>query len=178
MTDKLAADSKVRKGSKQSHVNAARVRGKLPHLIRGGLPMRAEVSRGHSSRWSNDHPGQRGKPIYRAKGQTDKELSRKACDTNHSRYLESWGERGEKAEGRKEADVALVDIRHPERETAQHEAMTSSYLTEPPDADPHVRWCGRGVKAPLSRFSDKETKHVRSSFRHGSFLNQRTLTIE
>ena len=28
---------------------------------------------------------------------------------------------------------------------------TSSYLTEPPDADPHVRWCGRGAHAPLSR---------------------------
>ena len=80
MTDKLAQDSKVRKGSKQSHVNAARVRGKLPHLIRGDLPMRAEVSRGYSSRWSNDHPGRMGKLIYRAKGQTDKELSRKACD--------------------------------------------------------------------------------------------------
>ena len=66
ITDKLAADSEVRKGSKQSHVNAARVRGKLPRLIRGGLSMRAEVSRGHSSRWSNDHPGQMGKPIYRA----------------------------------------------------------------------------------------------------------------
>ena len=86
------------------------------------------------------------KLIYRAKGQTDKELSRKACDKKpQSRYLESWGERGEKAEGWKEADVALVDIRHPERETAQHEVMTSLYLTEPPDADPHVRWCGRGA---------------------------------
>lgn len=39
--------------------------------------MRAEVSRGRSSRWSNDHPGRAGKPAYRAKGQTDKELSRK-----------------------------------------------------------------------------------------------------
>jgi len=28
---------------------------------------------------------------------------------------------------------------------------TSSHLTEPPDADPHVRWCGRGAYAPLSR---------------------------
>jgi len=25
---------------------------------------------------------------------------------------------------------------------------TSSYLTEPPDADPHVRWCGRGAETP------------------------------
>jgi len=30
---------------------------------------------------------------------------------------------------------------------------TSSYLTEPPDADPHVRWCGRGAYAPLSRLA-------------------------
>ena len=26
--------------------------------------------------------------------------------------------------------------------------QTSSYLTEPPDADPHVRWCGRGAVRP------------------------------
>ena len=38
MPDKLAKDSKVQKGSKQSHVNAARVRRKLSHLIRGDLP--------------------------------------------------------------------------------------------------------------------------------------------
>jgi len=38
MRDELAKDSEVRKGSKQSHVNGARVRGKIPHLIRGGLP--------------------------------------------------------------------------------------------------------------------------------------------
>lgn len=37
MRDKLATDSKVQTGSEQSHVNAARVRGKIPHLIRGGL---------------------------------------------------------------------------------------------------------------------------------------------
>ena len=70
MPDKLARDSKVQSGSKQTHVNVARVRGKKPHLIRGGLSDRAEVSSGHSSRWSNDHPGRMGKPIYRAKGQT------------------------------------------------------------------------------------------------------------
>ncbi len=38
MRDKLATDSKVQRGSKQSDVNAARVRGKIPYLIRGGLP--------------------------------------------------------------------------------------------------------------------------------------------
>ena len=26
--------------------------------------------------------------------------------------------------------------------------QTSSYLTEPLDADPHVRWCGRGAVRP------------------------------
>lgn len=35
--DELARDSEVRKGSKQPNVNAARVRGKLSNLIRGGL---------------------------------------------------------------------------------------------------------------------------------------------
>jgi len=33
----------------------------------------AEVSRGRSSRWSNDHPGRAGKPAYRAKGRTANE---------------------------------------------------------------------------------------------------------
>ena len=78
--DKLARDSEVQKGSKQPYVNAARVRGKLLDLIRGGLPVffgGAEVSRGRSSRWSNDHPGQSGKPGHRAKGRTVKELSGK-----------------------------------------------------------------------------------------------------
>ena len=37
-----------------------------------------------------------------------------------------------------------------EQEMTQHEGegSTSSYLTEPPDADPHVRWCGRGAARP------------------------------
>jgi hypothetical protein len=38
VTDELARGSKVQKGSKQPYVNAARVRGKLSYLIRGGLP--------------------------------------------------------------------------------------------------------------------------------------------
>jgi hypothetical protein len=33
----LASDGKAQKGSKRPYVNAARVRGKLSHLIRGGL---------------------------------------------------------------------------------------------------------------------------------------------
>ena len=80
--DELARDSKVQKGSKQPNVNAARVRGKISHLIRGGLrrvlkgterlerssDRGVEVSRGRSSRWSNDHPGRLGKPSHRAKG--------------------------------------------------------------------------------------------------------------
>ena len=67
--DELATDSEVQKGSKQLCVNAARVRGKQSHLIRGGLSEgEAEVSNGHSSRWSNDHPGRLGKPSHRAKG--------------------------------------------------------------------------------------------------------------
>jgi hypothetical protein len=37
MRGKLATDSEARTRSKQLHVNAARVRGKRPHLIRGGL---------------------------------------------------------------------------------------------------------------------------------------------
>ena len=37
--DELARDSKVQKGSKQPYVNAARIRGRLSNLIRGGLPI-------------------------------------------------------------------------------------------------------------------------------------------
>ena len=37
--DELARDSKVPKGSKQPYVNAARVRGKISYLIRGGLSL-------------------------------------------------------------------------------------------------------------------------------------------
>ena len=29
-----------------------------------------------------------------------------------------------------------------------NQIRASSYLIEPPDADPHVRWCGRGVFPP------------------------------
>ena len=44
MPDELATDSKVPRGSKQSHVNVARVRGKISHLIRGGLPKGGQKS--------------------------------------------------------------------------------------------------------------------------------------
>jgi len=56
--DKLAQDSKVQIGSKLSDVNVARIRGKIPNLIWGDLLefFSAEVSRSHSSRWSNAHP--------------------------------------------------------------------------------------------------------------------------
>lgn len=40
----LASDSNAQKGSKQLHVNAARVEGKLSYLIRGGLPQRRQKS--------------------------------------------------------------------------------------------------------------------------------------
>jgi hypothetical protein len=37
--DELASGSEVQKGSKQLYVNAARIRGKISYLIRGGLPL-------------------------------------------------------------------------------------------------------------------------------------------
>lgn len=88
--DKLAQGSKVQKGSKLFHVNVARVRGKLPNLIWGGLSLffeGAEVSRSHSSRWSNDHPRGLLKGSYRAKGRTDKKLRVKEQDSDRSRHL-------------------------------------------------------------------------------------------
>lgn len=94
MPDKLATDSEVPRGSKQSHVNVARVRGKIPNLIRGGLSEEGQKSAAaivvggfaHKAR-ENDHPGRMGKLIYRAKGQTGKELNRKAQDNHSSRHL-------------------------------------------------------------------------------------------
>jgi hypothetical protein len=65
---KLARDSEAQEGSKRLDVNAAGVRRKSSHLIRGDLPRWAGGSRGHSSR-------RRGKRNHKAKGQTAKELS-------------------------------------------------------------------------------------------------------
>ena len=42
---------------------------------------------------------------------------------------------------------------------------TSSYLTEPPDADPHVRWCGRGASPP---YPDCAVRLVTDSLRYES----------
>lgn len=81
MRGKLAIDSKAQRGSKQFHVNDARVRGKNPNLIWGDLLKKAaEVSSGGSSRWGNDHPGGLVKANYRAKRQTNRKLSRKKRD--------------------------------------------------------------------------------------------------
>jgi hypothetical protein len=70
---KLAKDSKAQKGSKQLHVNAARIEGKLSTkqvssgrcfaLIRGDLSEGTEVSRGHSSRGENPDEGPNGQEV-------------------------------------------------------------------------------------------------------------------
>lgn len=53
----------------------------------------AEVSRGHTSRWSNDHPGRLGKPSHRAKGRTVEEESKKEKgDGEDSRNLARPGQ--------------------------------------------------------------------------------------
>ena len=94
--DELATDSEVQKGSKQLCVNAARIRGKQSHLIRGGLSEgETEVSRGRSSRWSNDHPGRTVKADHRAKGRTVEKLSGKEKDNgednrNPTRAGRAW----------------------------------------------------------------------------------------
>jgi hypothetical protein len=49
----------------------------------------AEVSRGRSSRWSNDHPGRVRKLTYRAKGRTEGELSGKERGDVGNRHLRS-----------------------------------------------------------------------------------------
>lgn len=55
------------------------------------MRMGAEVSRGRSSRWSNDHPGREAKACYRAKGRTEGELSRKEQGDVGSRHLKQIG---------------------------------------------------------------------------------------
>ena len=49
----------------------------------------AEVSRGRSSRWGNEHPGREVKAFYRAKGRTERELSRKEQGDVGNRHLRS-----------------------------------------------------------------------------------------
>jgi len=75
----LARGSEAQRGSKRLDVNAAGDRGKSSDLIRGDLPEEAGVSRGRSSRRT-------GKLVYRAKGRTAKELSRKAQESIRSRH--------------------------------------------------------------------------------------------
>ena len=104
----LARDGEAPKGSKRLYVNAARIRGKLSYLIRGDLrrvsgeteeierssDRIAEVSRGRSSRWSNDHPGRAGKLAYRAKGRTvmgNSEDSRKLVKTRPDTEVNTEG---------------------------------------------------------------------------------------
>jgi hypothetical protein len=58
------------------------------------MKVETEVSRGRSSRWSNDHPGRTGKLVYRAKGRTDKELSGKEQGDVGNRHLGAdWPQR-------------------------------------------------------------------------------------
>ena len=88
MPDKLARDSEVQKGSKQSHVNAARVRGKLSHLIRGDLPRAGQKSAEAIvvGGWGNPSTEPALSAAEVAKGQTEKELSRNAQDNVSNRH--------------------------------------------------------------------------------------------
>ena len=48
--------------------------------------------------------------------------------------------------------------------------MVSSYLTEPPDADPHVRWCGRGAglarpPIPIVHYPSTNVKRINDGCR-------------
>ena len=96
----LARDSEAQRGSKRLDVDAAGVRGKTSHLIRGDLSGETGVSRGHSSRWRNNHPGRTVKAVYRAKGQTVKELSGHEEDSGKQLTPgENQDRRGGKAEG-------------------------------------------------------------------------------
>ncbi len=68
--DELARDSEVQKRVKAALRKRSQGQGKAiaPYPGRSVSFGRTEVSKGHSSRWSNDHPGRLGKPSHRAKG--------------------------------------------------------------------------------------------------------------
>jgi len=100
----LATDSEVPRGSRRLYIDAARVRRKLSHLIRGGLPF---LRGGQKSAeavvvggWGSVHPWRSGEPGYRAKGRAVKELSGKAKGDGWT--VEIWQDqtgRGSDAEG-------------------------------------------------------------------------------
>jgi hypothetical protein len=99
----LASDSKARKRIKAALRKRSKGQGKAiaPYPGRSVLSAgRAGVSRGHSSRWGNVHPWWSGKPGYRAKGRTVRELSGKAKGDGWA--VEIWQDqtgRGSSAEG-------------------------------------------------------------------------------
>jgi hypothetical protein len=155
--DELATDSEVRKGSKQPYVNAARIRGKISYLIRGGLPfLKAEVSRGRISRWSNDHPGRPEKSGHRAKGRTVDELSRKEKgigedNRNPIRPGRTWKQH-------RRCEVSVSDERpipgRMEQEMAQHEEVNFVILDRTAGCRPacQVVWEGGGGPSPYPDF--------------------------
>ena len=123
---KLASDSEGLEGSKRLYVNAARIRGKLSCLIRGDLSILRERQRSAEAIVVGGITTTRG-------GQGNLTTGRRA------ERFGSW------AEGRgAEAVAGSTGMRHGSTRTP----ATSSYSTEPPDADPHVRWCGRGAARP------------------------------
>jgi hypothetical protein len=72
-------------------------------------------------------------------------------------YLRVLGYPGRRVKQRLLADVSLPSASTCTQQcflafTRIEELLTAvptpSYLTEPPDADPHVRWCGRGAVIP------------------------------
>ena len=98
---KLAKDSEAQRGLKQLCVNVVGLEGKLSNLIRGDLQaILAEVSRSHSSRWSNAHPRRIVKIIYRAKGRTGQKLRNYVWENKMTAETRRYRDgRGRKAEG-------------------------------------------------------------------------------
>ena len=90
MPGKLAIGSEALNGSKQFRVNAARIRGKKPYLIRGGL-QRFFLQKSAAAIVVDGVTSIQGgivKAIHRAKGQTVRNLSRKKRGHEGSRHPE------------------------------------------------------------------------------------------
>lgn len=90
MPGELATGSKSPKRVKADPCKRSKGQGKesVPYPGRSAGFFSAEVSRGRSSRWGNDHPGRLVKANYRAKGQTGRKLSRKKQGHVGSRHPE------------------------------------------------------------------------------------------
>ncbi len=156
----LAEDSEAPKGSERLYVNAARIRGKLSYLIRGDLQCVSETrlrrSRGLLTVLQKSAEAEVVDGVTTIQGEQGNLLTGRRAERQTSL---GWNIRGTSIEGGlpRIGDL-LVGRRRRSRwgpargpSSPRHQPPTKARglidvltFAEPPDADPHVRWCGRG----------------------------------